>query len=120
MHYAYPEDCPEIYVGGETRTMRGVMEIGGLLVEVSAEEVRGRELSEILRGVDERVGRELEKVGWVDVVPRPGERGKVRLKLRVGKKEKVVEEREGKGENREDTSFESDEEEDLAEKGALG
>ncbi|KAI9877318.1 MAG: hypothetical protein M1830_004248 [Pleopsidium flavum] len=107
LHYGYPEDCPEIYSNDEAGTMRGVMEVGGLVVEVSAEEVRGRELSCVLSGVDERVQRELERVGWVDKGLGMGTgTGKVKLRLRVGKKREremeMEETGEGEGERSED------------------
>ncbi len=56
------------------------MEIGGLVVEVKARECRGRDLSMVLRKVDERVEGELGRLGFVD---RPYVGG---LRLRVGKR----------------------------------
>jgi len=79
-------------IGGGAATRMGVMEVGGLVVEVSKEEVRGRELSLVLGVVDGRVEEELVRLGWGgEGVERgqgeAGGRGKVRLRLRVGERE---------------------------------
>ncbi|MCZ6914771.1 MAG: hypothetical protein O7C59_10190, partial [Rickettsia endosymbiont of Ixodes persulcatus] len=73
-------DAPlEDIIKAEDAPVRGVMEIGGLVVEVSADEVRNRELSAVLKGVDERVEREFRRLGYVDK-PYKGS-----VTLRVGK-----------------------------------
>ncbi|KAI9701200.1 MAG: hypothetical protein M1836_001869 [Candelina mexicana] len=71
----------------EDAPTRGAMKIGGLVVEVSAKEVRNKQLSEVMKSVDERVGRELDRLGYVD---KPY-KGNVTLKVA---KKRVVE-REG-------------------------
>lgn len=109
-HYGYAnEGVGEVYRSGEERMSRGIMEVGGLVVEVKGEEVKGRELSEVLRLVDARVEREWMAQGWVDKGPPPtagmrnrrestgasadagaGEgrkRVKLTLKMRAGEKE---------------------------------
>ncbi|KAI9781715.1 MAG: hypothetical protein M1835_004246 [Candelina submexicana] len=70
----------------EDAPTRGAMEIGGLVVEVSAKEVLNKQLSDVMMSVDERVGRELDRLGYVD---KPY-KGNVTLKL--GKKSVVEKE----------------------------
>lgn len=88
--------------------MMGIMEVGGLVVEVARGEVRGRELSFVLGIVDVRVRAELVRLGWGDeggwggdaVGGKGGERGTVRLRLRVGNEErerKIEDGSEGEG-----------------------
>ncbi|KAI9721180.1 MAG: hypothetical protein M1812_002341 [Candelaria pacifica] len=85
--YKYDEinpDSPlENIKKAEDAPTRGVMEIGGLVVEVSAAEVRNQDLSAVLKGVDQRVGIGLRRLGYVD---RPY---KGNLTLKVGRKEVV-------------------------------
>lgn len=68
--------------GGGTATRMGIMEVGGLVVEVTRKEVEGRELSEVLGIVDGRVEAELVRLGWQDEGIET-EKGKVRLRLKV-------------------------------------
>lgn len=71
LHHEYAEQggVGEIYQNPEEMRTRGVMEIGGLVVEVRGEEVKGRRLSQGLAIVDERVESELAVQGWVDRGP---------------------------------------------------
>ncbi len=80
--WSYDEDCGEVRVcvrdrgrdwDAEAETegegVRGVMENGGLVVEVGVGEVRGRELSAVLEVVDGRVGVEERRLvaGGVEI-----------------------------------------------------
>lgn len=68
---------------GGVEAEMGIMEIGGLVVEVTRKEVEGRELSQVLGIVDGRVEAELVRLGWHDEgIER--EKGNVRLRLKVG------------------------------------
>ena len=91
LHYAYAEDeLGEIYNNDRERKTRGVMEIGGKLIELSGGEVKGKKLSEVLQIVDERVVAEWQEQGWVDPGPRNGRgraRKRVKLTLRMEKRE---------------------------------
>lgn len=111
LHYQYAEHggVGEIYQDLEERRTRGVMEIGGLVVEVSGEEVKGRRLSEVLAATDTKVEKEWMVQGWADEgPPRAAEkrgrrestrvnmgagagvgegRKRIKLTLKVGKKE---------------------------------
>lgn len=71
LHYQHAEQggVGEIYQNLEERRARGVMEIGGLVVEVSGEEVKNRRLSKVLAVVDTKVATELAVQGWTDQVP---------------------------------------------------
>lgn len=103
LHYEYAVDkgVGKLYNSAEERKSRGVMEIGGLIVEVKGEEVKGRKLSEVLAAVDKRVEREWVEQGWVDEGPpvvaerrrRQSEgagkgRKRVRLTLKMGGRKK--------------------------------
>ena len=60
----------------KSEEVMGVMEIGGLIVELSTAECKGKMLSEALAMVEERVQQELHRLGWVAEVPQSDESGR--------------------------------------------